>query len=101
MSNNISKKSVTIALFCYAMYNDIDISIVVIVTCCLSVRQTGGRAGGRAGMRAGGQAGRQRQRKTERQGDRDTSMLPAQHGFSVHHEHHLFLHLTVEELKHP
>ena len=27
--------------------------------------------------------------------------MPAHHGFSVHPEHHLFLHLTVEELKHP
>ena len=73
MSNNISKKSVT--LFCYAMYNDIDISIVVIVTCCLSVRQTdrqagrraGRCAGGRAGVRAGGQAETEKNRETRRQ----------------------------------
>ena len=75
MSNNISKKSVSIALFCYAMYNDIDISIVVIVTWCLSVRQTGGRAGGRAGMRAGGRAGRQAGRDREKQRDKETETL--------------------------
>ena len=71
MSNNISKKSVSIALFCYAMYNDIDISIVVIVTWCLSVRQAGGLAGGRACRRAGRQAGRDR----EKQRDRETETL--------------------------
>jgi hypothetical protein len=54
-----------------------------------------------AGMQAGRQAGREKQRETEKQGDRETSLLPDQHGFSVHHEHHLFLRLTVEELKYP
>ena len=101
MSKNISRKSVTIASFCYAMYNDIDISVVVIVTGCLSVCLAGRHAGTLARTHARTHARMHADRQAKKNRDRETSLLPAHHGFSDHPEHHLFLRLTVEEPKHP